>query len=88
MYINKLASKSFLVSIKKQSKSLAIRQKGESQNGGNKKTKHAKFSEKWTFLIPWYANAHVHITDKKCSFFGKFGALCFLTTINVQFRLV
>ena len=23
-----------------------IRQKGESQNGGNKKTKHAKFSEK------------------------------------------
>ena len=28
-----------------------IRQKGESQNGGNKKTKHAKFSEKRTFLI-------------------------------------
>ena len=27
-----------------------IRQKGESQNGGNKKTKHAKFSEKRTFL--------------------------------------
>ena len=29
-----------------------IRQKGESQNGGNKKTKHAKFSEKRTFLTP------------------------------------
>ena len=26
-----------------------IRQKGESQNGGNKKTKRAKFSEKLTF---------------------------------------
>ena len=52
MYINKLASKSFLVSIKKQSKSLAIRQKGESQNGGNKKTKHAKFPKKLTFLTP------------------------------------
>ena len=30
--------------------SLVIGQKGESQNGGNKKTKHAKFSEKRTFL--------------------------------------
>ena len=27
-----------------------IRQKGESQNGGSKKAKHAKFSEKRTFL--------------------------------------
>ena len=30
------------------------RQKGESQNGGNKKGKHVKFSEKRTFLIVWY----------------------------------
>ena len=30
-----------------------IRQKGESQNGGNKKAKQAKFSEKRTFLTPW-----------------------------------
>ena len=29
-------------------KSLVIWQKGESQNGGNKNTKHAKFSEKRT----------------------------------------
>ena len=29
-----------------------IRQKGESQNGGNKKTKFAKFSEKRLFLTP------------------------------------
>ena len=31
--------------------SSVIRQKGESQNGYFKKTKHAKFSEKWTFLF-------------------------------------
>ena len=29
-----------------------IRQKGESQNGGNKKAKYARFSEKRTFLTP------------------------------------
>ena len=29
-----------------------IRQKGDSQNGGKKKAKHAKFFEKWTFLTP------------------------------------
>ena len=29
-----------------------IRQKGESQNEGNKKTKFAKFSEKRLFLTP------------------------------------
>ena len=49
---------------------LVISQLGESQNGGNKKTKHAKFSEKRTFL-PRYA--HVR-------FFGKFRVLfsCYL----------
>ena len=26
-------------------------------NGGNKKAKHAKFSEKRTFPIPWYVHA-------------------------------
>ena len=29
--------------------------KGESQSGCFKKTKHAKFSEKRTFVTPWYA---------------------------------
>ena len=29
-----------------------IRQKGESQNGGNKEIKHAEFSEKGIFLTP------------------------------------
>ena len=36
-----------------------IRQKGESQNGWFKKTEHAKFSEKRTFLTPWYAHIHM-----------------------------
>ena len=36
--------------------SSVMRQKGESQNGGNKKVKHAKFSKKRTFLTPWYAH--------------------------------
>ena len=41
--------------------SLVIRQKGETQNGGNKKTKHVKFSEKRTFLTPWDAQVRVRI---------------------------
>ena len=32
--------------------SLVVRQEGEYQNGGNKKTKHAKFSEKRALLLP------------------------------------
>ena len=39
--------------------SSVTRQKGESQNGCFKKTKHAKFSEKQTFLTSWYAHAQV-----------------------------
>ena len=35
--------------------SSVIRQKGESQNGCFNKIKHIKFSEKRTFLTPWYA---------------------------------
>ena len=31
-----------------------IRQKSESQNGGNKKTKHVKLSGKRTIFTPWY----------------------------------
>ena len=42
-------------------KSSVIRQKGESQNGSFKKTKHAKFSEKRTFLTPWYGHVRVRI---------------------------
>ena len=52
-----------------------IRQEGEPQNVGNKKTKHVKLSEKRTFLTPC----------KKCSFLGKFGLLCFLETPVLRF---
>ena len=38
-----------------------IRKKGESQDGGNKKTKHSKFSEKRTFLTPKCAHVGVRI---------------------------
>ena len=43
------------------SNSSVIWQKVESQNGGNKNTKHAKFSEKRTFFTPWYAHVRVRI---------------------------
>ena len=33
-----------------------IRQKVKYQNGGNKKTRHAKFSKKGTFLTPSYVH--------------------------------
>ena len=56
--------------------SSVIRQKGESQNGGNKETKHAKFSDKPT---DWHTYIWVS-GGKKCSFLGKFGALCFPVT--------
>ena len=39
-----------------------IRQKGESQNGCFKKTKHAKLSENRTFLTPWYAHIRTFLT--------------------------
>ena len=35
--------------------------KDESRNEGDKKTKHAKFSEKLTFLTPWYAHVYFSI---------------------------
>ena len=56
-----------------------IRQKCESQNGCFKKTKHAKCSEKRTYLCV--------SGGKKCSFFGKFGMLCFLKTPVLRFAL-
>ena len=56
--------------------SLVIGQKSESQNGGNNKTKHVKFSR-----------VRVRIKGKICSFFGKFGVLCFLVTFVLRFAL-
>ena len=66
----------------------AIRQKDESLQGCYKKTKHAKFFEKRTFLVP---NTHTHVNvagGKKCSFFGKFGVLCFLVIPVLRFALL
>ena len=40
-----------------------IRQKGESLNGGSKKTKHSRFSEKRTFLTLWYTHLRVCIRE-------------------------
>ena len=57
--------------------SSAIRDKGESQDVCYKNIKYGTFSEKQTFLTPWYAQARVRIRDKKCSLLGKFGVLCF-----------
>ena len=37
-----------------------LRQKDESQDGDNKKTKHAEFSEKWTFTS-WYAQIRAYL---------------------------
>ena len=44
---------------------LKIRQKSESQKGGCKKTKHAQFSEKLTFLTPWYLHVRVRIRGQE-----------------------
>ena len=38
--------------------SSVIWQKGESQNGGNKNTKHAKFSERHVFYPPFFHHFH------------------------------
>ena len=38
------------------------RQNGESQNGSSKKAKHVKFSEKQTFLTPWYARTYENVS--------------------------
>lgn len=59
-------------------KSIVIRQKSESENGGNKKSKAAKFSENGHFLPP----------DKKCSLFLKFGGRGFLVTTILLFALL
>ena len=64
-------------------RSSVVRQKGESQNGCFKKTKHVKFSEKRTFLLRVRTLMCVSgkgSGGKKCSFFGKFGVFCFLET--------
>ena len=67
---------------------LAIRQKGESQNVYYNKTKHTKFCEERPFLTPWYAHVRVRIRVKKYLFFEKVGVLCFLVTLVLRFGLL
>ena len=62
--------------------SSVIRQKGESQNGCYKKSKHAKFSENRTFLAHWYAHVVSISAGKKCSFF----VLCFPRNTRFEIR--
>ena len=71
-------------------KLLVIRQKRESQNGCFKKTKHAKFSEKWTFLTLWYAHVRTCAYQgvRNVRFFGKLGVLCFLETLVLTFAFL
>ena len=52
--------------------------KGESQNGGNKNTKHAKFSEKYVYVSG----------GKKRPLLGKFGTLYILVTSVLRFVLL
>ena len=66
-----------------------IRQKGESQNGCFKKTKHTKFSEKWNIsypLIRTHTCAYQGVRNVR--FFGKFDVLCFLETPVFRFALL
>ena len=66
--------------------SSVFNQNDESQNWGKKKAKHAKFSEKQTFLTPWYTHVHVSTWGKKCSFFGKFGMIWFAWCEKFKWR--
>ena len=61
--------------------SSVIWQKGESQNGCFKKTKHAKFSEKKNMCLCLSGG-------KKYSSFGKFGVFSFLETPVLRFALL
>ena len=54
---------------------MAVSKIGKSQDGCYKKTKHAKLSKKRRGV-------------KKCSFYGKFVALCFLVTPILRFALL
>ena len=63
-----------------------ISQKGESQNGCFKKTKHAKFSEKRTFLTLWYLHAARQIFRKANSSYPLIRTrTCTYQGVNVRF---
>ena len=63
------------------------RQEGESQNGGNKKTKQAKFFEKRLFLLPDTRTYVCVSRGQKFLFFKKFDML-FLVTSVLKYALL
>ena len=73
--------------------SSARRQKGISRNEVNKKKKKKKkqsaqkFLKNRIFLTPEYAHVVRVSGGKKCSFFWKFGVLCFIVTYVLRFAL-
>ena len=68
--------------------SSVIRLKDESQNWCYKKTKHGKFFEKRTYLLPRDMHTWVYVSgDKKCLFFRKFAVLYFLVIPVLRFAL-
>ena len=66
---------------------LVIRQKGKSQNGCFKKTKHTKFSEKQIFPTPWYAHACVDIRGLDMFVFWKIWHALFSWNTCFEIRL-
>ena len=66
--------------------SSVIRQKGESQKGCFKKTKRAKFSEKRTFLTPWYALRSVSIRGSEIFVFWKTWRALFFWNTHFEIR--
>ena len=59
---------------------LVVRQKVKSQNEGNKKAKHAKFSESKHFLSPDTQGRKNYLLS------GKFSVLCFLVISILRFH--
>ena len=67
-------------------RSSVIRQKGEFQNGGNKKKKLCKFSEKLTFLTPWHAHVRVYIRRCEMSVFQDIWRALFSCYLRFEIR--
>ena len=65
-----------------------MRQKGEPQTGVSRKQDTPNFPKNEHFLPP-DTHTYVWVSEgKKCSFFRKFGVLCFLETPILRFALL
>ena len=66
-----------------------IRQKEKSEDGGNKTLNHVKFSEKRTFLNPWYVHVRVRIRGvTNVGFSENLACFCILVTSVLRFALL